>query len=383
MKRVIIRNSLIIFITLLLSFLILYCYSFQFFSHYRDEENQTEEEIVERKLSLVMVGDALIHGVVYDDAKTNNGYDFTSMLQEIKPIISSYDLAFYNQESILGGTELGLSTYPRFNSPYEVGNAFLDAGFNLVSLANNHTLDRGEQAILNSIQYWKTKDAYVAGSYGSIEDRNKITVKEKNGIQYALLAYTCWTNGLSIPDGKTYLLNRYDKEIIKKDIESVRDRVDLLMVSMHFGNEYSFVPSSEQRDIASYLASLGVDIIIGHHPHVVQPIEFIDDTLVVYSLGNFLSGQRGIEKLIGLMVSLDVVKNLDTDTISFQNIQAELTYTYSDYQKGYRGNFKVYPYTKLTEAILPNYQMYYNRYMEIVIHGNDRIGKSDDDGNTK
>ena len=155
------------------------------------------------------------------------------------------------------------------------------------------------------------------------------------------------------------------------------------MVSMHFGNEYEHNPSWEQRKIASYLASLGVDIIIGHHPHVVQPIEFIDQTLVVYSLGNFLSAQRGIERLTGLMVSLDIIKDKDTNEISLENIQAELTYTYSDNEKGGRGNFKVYPYTKLTEEILPNYDTYYQKYMDIVVHNDSRIGKSDYSGNLK
>lgn len=387
MKKGIVKFLWISFLIFLISSLLCFDYYATILYHKENQRDEVEdipkEEPKKNKLSLVMVGDGLIHGSVYEDAKTVNGYDFTSILSEIKPIISSYDLAFYNQESILGGKELGLSTYPRFNSPYEVGDAFLDAGFNLVSLANNHTLDRGETAILNSVNYWKTKDAYVAGSYASEEDRNQILIKEENGIKYALLSYTCWTNGLSIPGGKTYLLNRYDKEIVKRDIESVSDRVDLLMVSMHFGDEYSFSPSSNQREIASYLASLGVDIIIGHHPHVVQPIEFIDDTLVIYSLGNFLSGQRGIEKLTGLMVSVDVVKNLATNTISLENVKAELTYTYTNEQKGYRGNYKVYPYTKLTEELLPNYKMYYNKYMEIVVHGDDRIEKSDYSGDSK
>lgn len=342
-----------------------------------------EEKIEDSILSLVMVGDSLIHEAVYADAKTSDGYNFMPMLEEMKPIISSFDLAFYNQETILGGKELGLSTYPRFNSPYEVGDAFLDAGFNLVSLANNHTLDRGEQAILNSVQYWKEKDAYVAGSNGSEEERNRILIREQNGISYALLAYTCWTNGLRVPSGKTYLLNQFDKETVKRDIKSVRDRVDLLMVSMHWGEEYEFTPNYDQREIASFLAELGVDIIIGHHPHVVQPIEFIDDTLVVYSLGNFLSAQREMERLTGLMVSLNIRKSGETREVTLEDIEAELTYNYSNYGKGWRSNFKVYPYTKLTESILPNHEMYYNKYMDIVIHGDDRIGKSDYSGDSK
>lgn len=376
--KIIVKNILIIILVCFLSGVLYFSYT-----KYKEQEPVIPEIPEDKKFSLVMVGDSLIHGAVYDDSKEGDTYNFYKMLEEIKPIISSYDLAFYNQESILGGKELGLSTYPRFNSPYEVGDAFLDAGFNLVSLANNHTLDRGEQAILNSVNYWKTKNAYVAGSYSSYEDRNNIVIKEKNGITYALFSYTCWTNGLSIPNGKTYLLNRYDEETVKNDIEKVRDNVDLVMVSMHFGDEYSFTPSYEQKKIASYLSSLGVDIIIGHHPHVVQPIEFIDNTVVIYSLGNFISGQRGIEKLTGLMVSLDVIKNGVTGQVSIDNINAELTYTYTDYNKGYRGNYKVYPYSKLNESILSNYQTYYNKYMDIVVHGDNRIGKSDFSGDIK
>lgn len=380
MKRVIIRNILFLVVALFLSFLIV-------FSEKLVKKDGVREEIIEEpkstSLSLVMVGDCLVHGAVYADAQVNGGYDFKPMLEEIKPIVSNFDLAFYNQETILGGTEIGLSTYPRFNSPYEVGDAFIDSGFNLVALANNHTLDRGEQAIINSYNYWTEKGIYKAGSYISQESRDNIEIREENGIKYALLSYTTWTNGLSVPNGKTYLLNRYDENTVKQDIEKVKDKVDLLMVSMHFGDEYSHIPSTEQRKIANYLANLGVDIVIGHHPHVVQPIEFIDDTLVVYSLGNFISAQRGIEKLTGLMVSLNVEKDLKNNTISFNNIEAELLYTYSNYNKGFRSNFKVYPYTKLTDSILSNHEMYYNKYMNIVLNGDTRIQKGDYSGNIK
>lgn len=381
------RKELFKYIWLLCIVLVLLVVGFIIYNYKNERDNYNNDlsderiENVVKKLSLVMVGDSLIHGAVYGDAKEGDSYNFYKMLEEMKPIISSYDLAFYNHESILGGTELGLSSYPRFNSPYEVGDAFLDSGFNLVSLANNHTLDRGEVAIRNSLNYWKNKDVYVAGSYESFEDRNRILIKEKNGISYALLSYTCWTNGLSVPSGKEYLLNRYSDSQVKNDIDSIRDKVDLLLVSMHFGDEYSLTPSSEQKRIAKYLSSLGVDIIIGHHPHVVQPIDFIDDTLVIYSLGNFISAQRGIEKLTGLMVSVDVVK--DNNKVSLENVRSELTYTYSDYTSNGRVNFKIYPYSKLNEDLLNNYKTYYNKYMDIVIHGDSRIGKSDYSGDTK
>lgn len=329
------------------------------------------------KLSLVMVGDALFHSALYEDGKVGSTYDYRKMLSLMKPIISSYDLAFYNQESILGGKDLGLSTYPRFNSPYEVGDAFLDAGFNMVSLANNHTLDRGEGAILNSVSYWKPKGIMFHGSASSFEERNQTKVMEKNGIRYALLSYTDYTNDILVPQGKEYLVNVYNEEQVKKDIEAVRDHADVILVAMHFGEEYSFEVTERQRQIAEFLSSQGVMIVIGHHPHVVEPTEMIGNTLVIYSLGNFISAQRGIEKLTGLMYSVDIVKE-ETENgsrVYLENQKASLTYTYSETVDGYRHNFRVYPYNQLTENILPNWKDYYNQYMNIVISNRQDVEK--------
>ncbi len=330
----------------------------------------------ESKLSLIMVGDSLIHSAVYADAKNETGYDFRPMLENVKPYIQEYDLAFYNQESILGGTELGLSTYPRFNSPYEVGDAFRDCGFNLVSLANNHTLDRGEAAILNSKKYWNQyEDILTAGSYQSLEEKNTIKIKEKNGITYTLLSYTDTTNGLSTPTNKEYLVNRYDEEKVKTDIENVRDKVDLLLVSIHFGTEYTHTPTERQRQIAENLADLGVDIVIGHHPHVVQPVEFIGNTMVIYSLGNFISAQRGVEKLTGLMASVVVKKTVieEISKITLEGPKVELVYTASEEENGYRKNFKLYRYQDLTEEILPGYESYQQKFLKVVTKENSKI----------
>ena len=178
------------------------------------EKHPEPPKVTKYKTNLIMVGDALIHSAVYADAKMGNGYDFKPMLKHIKPIIKKYDLAYYNQETILGGTEIGLSTYPCFNSPYEVGDAFLDAGFNIVSLANNHTLDRGKQAIINSRKYWNSKDVLVSGSATSQKERDNIPIKEVNNIKYTMLAYTTTTNGIRNPND--YYVNIYNKEQVKK-----------------------------------------------------------------------------------------------------------------------------------------------------------------------
>lgn len=333
-----------------------------------EEEEKTElvkEDPIERySLSLIMGGDSLIHSAVYADAKVGNKYDFTGMLEYIKPIVSKYDLAYYNQETILGGKEIGLSHYPRFNSPYEVGDAFIDAGFNIVSLANNHTLDRGSTAIVNSRKYWNSKDVMVNGSATSEEERNNIDFREKNGITYAMLSYTTTTNGLNRKED--YYVNVYDKDVVKKDVESIRDKVDFLMVAIHWGNEYNTGVVSSQKEIAKYLASLDVDLVIGAHPHVIEPAEYINDTFVIYSLGNIISAQKTEEQLSGLLMSVNVNKVVDTNTgittVSVDNPTAQFIYTYSKRtSSGGRYDFKLYPYSMLNEKLFSNYKGMYEK----------------------
>ena len=333
-------------------------------------EKEEKEEIKTSKLSLVMVGDALLHSSLYNDGYKNGVYDFSSQLEYIKPIIQKYDLAFYNQESILGGTSIGLSDYPTFNSPQEFGDAMVDAGFNLVSLANNHTLDRGEKAVLNSCEYWKTKDVLTAGSYTSFEEANEIKIKEKNGIKYTLLSYTYGTNGIPVPSGKEYLVNLYSDEKAKEDIEKVKDKVDIILVSMHWGTEYQTEPTEEQKRQANYLSSLGVDIIIGTHPHIIEPITYINDTLVIYSLGNFISAQstnNDYNTMVELMTSVDIIKEEKDGevTIKLDNLNNELLYNY--YHKGSRWtNFKVIPFSQMNTSYNSDYKRLYNKYSEVV-----------------
>jgi len=347
---------------------------------------EVEDKPQEYSLSLVMVGDALIHDKIYNEALVygdGNGYDFKPMLSMVKPIVSKYDLAYYNQETILGGSGIGVSSYPSFNSPYEVGDAMIDAGFNLVSLATNHTIDRGEKAVINSRNYWNSKDNVLAvGSYTSFDERNKIQIREVNNITYTMLNYTYGTNGIKVPSGKEYLVNvwpvsgsnpskdtKYQayKEQVKKDIESVRNNVDILMVAMHWGVEYQTSPNSYQLDMAEYLASLGVDIIIGTHPHVIQPITWIDDTLVIYSLGNFISTHEVVNmgNRVGLMSSVNVIKTIDDDNVSVKldNLSNELLYTY--YTKNYT-DIKVVPFSKMNSSYLSNYKEVYEKYKGIV-----------------
>ena len=382
-------NLIIILLMILLVLVGIYINNNIFGNNIRSEINinlQIEDIVVEKnyRASMVMVGDNLIHSSVYKDAYNGSGYDFRKMYELIKPIVSEYDIAYYNQETILGGSELGLSSYPLFNSPYEVGDAMIDAGFNLVSLATNHTIDKGEKGVINSRNYWNSKeDVLAVGSYSSEDERNQIQIRTVNNISYTMLNYTYGTNGIRVPSGKEYLVNVWSvtgsnpstdskyqeyKEQVKKDIDAVRDKVDVLIVAMHWGVEYTHEPTVYEKDMAEYLASLDVDIIIGTHPHVIQPVTWIDDTLVIYSLGNFISAQYqddNYNKMVGLMTSLEinkVVKGKDI-SITIDNVSNDLIYTY---YKNWR-NYKVVSFSSNEIGdYLPSYRTVYERYKQIV-----------------
>lgn len=342
------------------------------------------KENIVNKLSLIMVGDALIHDEIYIDAKENNTYNFDKMFTYIKNVVSNSDLAYYNQETILGGTLLGLYSYPAFNSPQEFGDSMIDAGFNLVSLATNHTLDRQEQAVINSRNYWNSKeDVLAVGSYNGFEERNTPQIRTKNNITYTMLNYTYGTNGIKVPNGKEYLVNIWPvtgtnpdtdqayqnyKQTVSNDIALVKDNVDILIVAMHWGTEYELTPNNYQKDMALFLAQEGVDIIIGTHPHVIQPIEWIDNTLVIYSLGNFISAHEvlNMDNRIGLMTSIDITKttnpNTKETTIDLDNLNNELIYTYYNNYK----NFQVIPFTNLTDDYLKDYKEISKKYINII-----------------
>lgn len=269
--------------------------------------------------SLSAIGDVLIHDRVYNPAYIGNGkYNFVSHLKQVKPYLEKADITVANQESMIGGTKIGLSSYPSFNSPHEVGDALKNSGVDIVTLANNHTLDRGEDAIQSAITHWNKIGLDYTGSYVSAEDQSRIRIIEKNGIIFSFLAYTYGTNGIKTPNDKQYLVNLIDENRIKKDISSAKGISDVVVVSLHFGKEYQRLPNEEQIQLAMQLAQAGADIIIGHHPHVLQPMEWIkrEDgrrSIVAYSLGNFFSGQTGDYKDIGGIMQIKVDKIVKND----------------------------------------------------------------------
>ncbi|WP_242694812.1 CapA family protein [Pseudogracilibacillus auburnensis] len=280
------------------------------------------------------------------------------MLKQVKDFLSDATITFANQETMIGGTSLGLSGYPTFNSPHEIGDALKEVGVNVVSLSNNHTLDRGEKAVQSAIAYWEEIDMMYVGAYKDQLDRDDIRIIETNeDISVAFLAYSYGTNGIPVPDGKDYLVNLIDKDVMKKDIDEAKLKADVVILSLHFGNEYARMPSKEQKDLAQFAADQGVHAVIGHHPHVLQPIEWVkgeegNETLVAYSLGNFLSGQYELYRRIGGVLTFSIHKTIEkgTERIEIQRPQFMATYVHDENETDYR----VIPMSNVTDHTLEN-----------------------------
>lgn len=388
-KKRVKKTFLVIF--LLLALAIGSFVSFSYFNSNHDEDKKPliknplkkEDPIKEYKASLIATGDGLIHSTVWKAAYNsgNDSYDFSHMLTMVKDLIKDYDLKYYNQETVFGGKELGYQSYPVFNTPSEFGDAMVDAGFNLVSLATNHSMDMGATGVKNSIAYWKKKtNVLAAGMANSEEERTNYDIREVNNISYTMLSYTYGTNGLGTAalSKEPYLVNVFDKEKVLADIKAVRDKVDVLIVAMHWGNEYQQDASESQKEMAKFLAENDVDIVLGTHSHCIQPWEKIDDTIVFYSFGNFISNQMGAEQAlvrkvgtVGMFGTLDITKTVDTEkdttTIKIDNIGADLNYSYRYYnkEKG-KNDYLVIPFSKMESKYLSDYESVYNEFSKVL-----------------
>ncbi|AQQ52353.1 CapA family protein [Planococcus lenghuensis] len=302
-----------------------------------------EKVIKTREVTLAAVGDVLIHDRVYNDAETESGYNFNPKLEEVKPYLEQADITIANSESIVGGSEIGLSGYPSFNSPYEVADTMKNVGVDVVAMANNHTLDRGIQAVENAINYWHQLGIKHTGSALTEEAGRDIPTVTANDITFSFLSYTYGTNGVQTPAGQEYLVNRIDRARIQEDLKRAQELSDVVVLNLHFGKEYERMPNAEQIDLAHFAAENGADIILGHHPHVLQPADWIEtsdggETFVIYSLGNFFSGQDGLYKQTGGILHLTVEKVTDaaSETITITEPAFTPTFVTSENEQNYQ-----------------------------------------------
>ncbi len=271
------------------------------------------------KVSFIGCGDNIIYAGNIKDARSKaipggRQFNFKPMYENVSDTIENADIAFINQENVMAGDGYAISYYPMFNSPRELGYDLQELGFDVINIANNHMLDKGAAGLQNTIEFWKSMDdVLMIGGYENQDDYDTIRILEKNGIKIAFLSYTYGTNGISKPESSPIAIPLHEDEDIIRQTKLAKEQADLVIVSIHWGYEGAFKPSDEQKRIAKLMADCGVDAIIGHHPHVLQPVEWItgkdgNKTLCVYSLGNFMAEQAYDYNMVGGIISFDIVQ---------------------------------------------------------------------------
>lgn len=271
----------------------------------------------EVRIKLVAVGDNLMHMPLIKSGKTADGYNFDGFYANIVPYLADADMKIINQETVFVNDPSRYSGYPSFGGPIEVGDAVINAGFNIVQQASNHSYDKGEQGLKDTYEYWKSKGVTLLGINQSPDDKLRVDKFEKDGFTVAMINYTYGLNGYVLPAGKEYLvdvMSEEEKDAIRARMAKAKEQSDLLVVMLHWGTEYSTRPGDEQKNWLEFFNENGADVIIGSHPHVLQPYEMYtgesgNQTLVFYSLGNFISNQSGIEKELGGMARVTLVKD--------------------------------------------------------------------------
>ncbi len=309
-------------------------------------------------LTLIAVGDNLIHGPIYRQANersNNSGFDFRPAYQQIASYLAEADLALMNQETPLGGTELGLSSYPQFNSPQELGEQMIELGFNMFSHANNHVLDAGQRGFNNTIAFWRRQSAekpvIMAGIAADRED-DQLQILQVKDLKIALLAYTYGTNGLRLPKSSSGIIKYLDDDLICQELDKAIAEANIVIVSVHWGQEYQANANNEQKRLAQLMADNGADIIIGSHPHVLQGVEMLStpdgkQVPVFYSLGNFISAQNRPDTMLGGMAKVQMVYDKATGKLSLTELGIIPLVT--DYTASYK-NITIYPLNSYTEA---------------------------------
>ncbi len=312
-----------------------------------------EPEPIHETISILTLGDNLLHMPVINSGKKADGsYDFSHLFTHLQPQIQNADLAVIGQETIFAGAEAEYSGYPLFNSPTDVGKTLVNEGFDVVLHASNHVLDKLSKGVHHTLDFWKNyPDIYVLGINESQEAQDKVTIAEVKGAKLALLNYTYGTNGIKMPDAEPYLVNYIDEAKMEQDALFAEEHADFTIAFMHWGTEYSMKPDSQQKALAQKLCAWGVDLIIGSHPHVIEPMEWVQSdngnmALVYYSLGNFVSRQKEARNLLGAMA--DVKLSFDGERVSISDYAFVPVVTHYSYDLK---EFAVYPLKEYTDAL--------------------------------
>ena len=306
-------------------------------------ENNNEQSIKNKSTTFTMtaLGDSLCHNTQYWDAynKETGVYDFSYVYEDIMSYTKASDITIGSLETTFAGEDRGYSNYPTFNTPDSLAEALKNIGVDIISLAGNHALDYGYTGLCRTIDVLDNVGISHLGTYKTAEDQEKILVQNVKGLNIAFINYTYGTNGIPLPSGKDYCVNLIDKDLIKKQIEQAKNQnVDIIVACMHWGTEYRTTANSEQEELADFLFENGVDIILGNHPHVLEPMEKRIITLpdgtekevfVVYALGNFTADQRDEITRDSAILNLTITKNSD-NKISIDKVNYVPIYMYKN-----------------------------------------------------
>lgn len=301
-------------------------------------------------IRITAAGDNLLHNTVsFACALPEGGYDFHPVYENIKKIIGGSDIAFINQEVMLTGEA---SAYPNLAAPTENADALIDAGFNVINLATNHTLDKGVSGLETCLEtvHARPFDA-VLGAFRTEEESTQLCILEKQGIRFGFLSYTYGLNGYRLPSDKQWKIALIDETKIQNDLAAIRPECDYLIVSMHWGNEYQTTESSYQNELAQLLCDGGADLIIGTHPHVLQPMKWLEredghKTLCAYSLGNFVSNQHKRATMLGGILEVELL--FEEDGTLKEIASAGVIPTVTHYKKGH---YTIYQLTEYTDEL--------------------------------
>lgn len=320
----------------------------------------------EYRVSVLAVGDNIIHEAVFTDAKNRAAdgaeYDFVPMYAPLADMIAAADLAFVNHETPLAGKEYGISGYPTFNSPREAAEALVEVGFDVISLANNHLFDKHNEGARATVKYVQSLPVAQIGAYLNKEDYENIRVTEVNGIRIAWVAFTNESNYAYNPAVHDVIMPMFtDENKVRAHVAAAKAVSDFVIVSAHFGTDGIDSCTDLQKRQARLLAEAGADVIIGHHPHILQPVEWLSTsdgsrTLVAYSLGNFLSTQHYAKWMVGGMLTFDIVMKDGVCTVETPILNPIVThYTIN------RDGLQVYPLEEYTEDLAQTHgTLYYS-----------------------
>lgn len=273
-----------------------------------EPEPLPEPEPAEQTITVTVVGDLLMHHPLFQTAWTGDGYDFRPLFAPVVDELSRGDWTIANLETSLGGPERGFSGYPQFNTPDELLDALVVSGVDTLITANNHSLDSGIDGLKRGLKVIAERGLTAVGTQAEPDDPRYLLLQiagDPEPFRLAVLAYTYGTNGIPVPE--PHLVNLIDRDQIAADIAAARAAapdLDLLLVAMHWGDEYVRQPNDFQRELAAFLHEQGVDAVLGTHPHVVQPIELLGGMPVIYSTGNFVSNQNWQYSDSGIIVHL-------------------------------------------------------------------------------